>query len=576
MKNFRQSIIDIAEICAQKRVLNFIISPGSRSAPLTLSFLRHPQLTCRTIVDERSAAFIALGLSQQIGRPVGLVCTSGTAGLNYGPAVAEAFYQQTPLLIFTADRPPEWIDQHDGQTINQREMFAKHCRGSYELPVDDSHPDAKWQMERVISEAINASLWPTPGPVHINVPLREPLYPKSDFEYQEHCKIIDLTPTQNILPEEIWQELADIWNTSKKKLIVAGMHKPDAKLQQYLDYLQQDKTVTILFDVTSNLHGSQKIHHSDMILGTDSEEKLRQLAPDLLITFAGPVVSKNLKLFLRRYKPNAHWQIQPFSHCIDTFQSLTRIVPVSADYFFENMVKRVLKENKGTEFKTEVSNNDYLAIWMNQEVKAQVALQKFLNDIPHCEFSAMAAILKTLPPESNLQLGNSFIVRLANFIGLPATQGIQVNSNRGTNGIDGTVGTAVGAALATEKITTLIAGDLAFFYDRNSLWHDYLPANLRIIIINNFGGGIFRILEGPSGLPELAKHFEVEHKLTAKNTALDFGLNYTLCIDGDGLEAKLDEFFKPQKNPAIFEIQTNKLINAKTFHRFKSIMREIK
>ena len=576
MKKFKQGIINIAEICAQKNLHEFIISPGSRSAPLTLAFLRHPQLTCRTIVDERSAAFIALGIAQQMRSPVAVVSTSGTSALNFGPAVAEAFYQQIPLLIFTADRPPEWIGQNDGQTIHQTEMFRNHCRESFELPVDDSHPDAKWQIERIISEAINTSLWPIPGPVHINVPLREPLYPKSELQYQEDCKIIDFTPTENILGEDVWEELAGIWNKSEKKLIVAGMHKPDAKLSKHLEYLQQDKTVAILFDVTSNLHDSQKIHHSDTILGTSSEEKLQKLAPEFLITFGGPVVSKNLKLFLRKYRPKVHWQIQSFSQCIDTFQSLTRIVPVSPDYFFENIAKRIPEETIKTGFEITVQDDSYRSFWMNQEIKAEQALQGFLTDIPHCEFSAMDVILRTLPQDSHLQLGNSFIIRLANYIGLSATKGIKVNSNRGTNGIDGTVGTAVGAALSTSKITTLVAGDLAFFYDRNALWHDHLPSNLRIIIINNFGGGIFRILDGSSELPELAKHFEVEHNLTARNTAHDFGLNYTLCVDTDNLQKNLTDFVQPQKKPAIFEIQTNKLDNTETFYRFKSIMREIK
>ncbi|MFQ6116305.1 MAG: 2-succinyl-5-enolpyruvyl-6-hydroxy-3-cyclohexene-1-carboxylic-acid synthase, partial [bacterium] len=368
----------------------------------------------------------------------------------------------------------------------------------------------------------------------------------------------------------------NIWNKSEKKLIVAGMHKPDTKLSKHLHDLQRDKSVAVLFDVTSNLHDSLKIHHSDMILGTESEENLQQLTPDLLITFGGPVVSKNLKLFLREHKPKAHWQIQSFSQCIDTFQSLTRIVPVPAAYFFENMAKWVLKENIDRRFEPAVSNNSYQALWTTQESKAQIALLEFLQHIPHCEFSAMNAILKVLPQESHLQLGNSFIIRLANFIGLSATKGIQVNSNRGTNGIDGTVGTAVGAALATPRTTTLVVGDLAFFYDRNSLWHDYLPANLRIIILNNFGGGIFRILDGAGELRELAKHFEVEHRLSAKNTAHDFGLNYSLCVDTGSLKQELSEFFEPQKQSAILEIQTDKSINTETFNRFKSIMREMK
>ena len=211
-----------------KNISDIIISPGSRSAPLTLAFLRHPKLKCRTIVDERSAAFIALGLAQQTKKPVGLVCTSGTAGLNYGPAVAEASYQKIPLLIFTADRPPEWIDQNDGQTIDQREMYGKRCRGYFELPVDDTHPDANWYCERITSEAINKSLWPTPGPVQVNVPLREPLYPKSDFKYQSDAKIISHLPAQNVLLKNTWNEIASVWAESNKILIVAGIQSPNS------------------------------------------------------------------------------------------------------------------------------------------------------------------------------------------------------------------------------------------------------------------------------------------------------------------------------------------------------------
>ncbi|RMD87744.1 MAG: 2-succinyl-5-enolpyruvyl-6-hydroxy-3-cyclohexene-1-carboxylic-acid synthase, partial [Calditrichaeota bacterium] len=193
MSAFKPGIVNIAEICARKEVCHFVLSPGSRSAPLSLAFLRHPKIQCRILVDERAAAFVALGMAQQLRRPVGLVCTSGTAALNYAPAVAEAYYQQIPLLIFTADRPPEWIDQNDGQTIHQRDLYAPHCRASFELPVDDTHPDARWHVARIISEAINTTLWPVPGPVHINVPLREPLYPEMDLHYKSEFRVVQLT-----------------------------------------------------------------------------------------------------------------------------------------------------------------------------------------------------------------------------------------------------------------------------------------------------------------------------------------------------------------------------------------------
>ncbi|MFQ5770653.1 MAG: 2-succinyl-5-enolpyruvyl-6-hydroxy-3-cyclohexene-1-carboxylic-acid synthase [bacterium] len=574
MTDFKQSIINIAQICAQKQVVNFIISPGSRSAPLTLAFLRHPRLRCRTIVDERSAAFIALGLAQQTEHPVGLLCTSGTAGLNYSPAIAEAFYQQIPLLIFTADRPPEWIGQNDGQTIDQHELFGNHCRGYFELPVDDSHPDAKWQIERIISEAINTSMWPVPGPVHINTPLREPLYPHSDFQYQDGSKIISMTPAHTILKEKVWNELLSTWNQSNKKLIVVGMHRPDLPLEKLLSAMQQDD-VAIVCDVTSNLRPTQKIQYSDMILGTSCKDTLSDLRPDLLISFGGAVVSKNLKLFLRKYKPGVHWQLQSHSQCVDTFQTLTRILPVSAEYFFEKLTAYLNSEKVNCRSKT-AHDKKYATIWKELNTRAQYAMQAFLSEIPFCEFSAVATVLHHLPSPGLLQLGNSSIVRLVNFLGLLERLNIQVNSNRGTNGIDGTLSTAVGAALATTNMTTLIIGDLAFFYDRNALWHDYLPANLRIIVMNNYGGGIFRILDGASELPELTRHFEVAHSLSAKNTAADHGLNYLFCNSAESLEKNLPIFFEPQDKPAILEVQTDKTINTETFVKFKSIMRELK
>ena len=174
-----QAVYNIAEICARHGITDVVLSPGSRSAPLTLAFARHPELTVRVVPDERAAAFIGLGIAQAQRRAVALVCTSGTAGLNYAPAVAEAFFQQIPLLIFTADRPPEWIDQLEGQTIRQHNLYGAHAKGAFEFPVETSHPDAKWHSARIINEAINLAQAAPAGPVQVNVPLREQFYPQA-------------------------------------------------------------------------------------------------------------------------------------------------------------------------------------------------------------------------------------------------------------------------------------------------------------------------------------------------------------------------------------------------------------
>lgn len=568
MTKFKQSVVNIPEICAQKGVRNVIISPGSRSAPLTLAFLRHPEITCRTMVDERSAAFVALGLAQQLEAPVALICTSGTAALNYAPAVAEAFYQQIPLLVLTADRPPEWIGQNDGQTIVQQQLFAPHCRGAFELPVDDSHSDARWHAERIVSEAINRTQWPVPGPVHINVPLREPLYPTQELTYETGVKTISLAQPQALLAEATWQALLSEWSETRKKLIVAGLGRPNENLNRTLAALQKDGDCILIADVASNCHNCHPVQHADMILGTSAENLQRDLMPDLLVTFGGAVVSKNLKLLLRKYKPRRHWQLQLDSACVDTFQSLTHILPVTPESFFEALQKKV------SDARTQ--DNEYVSRWQEMANRAQQTLDAFLGHAPHCELLAMAAVLSQLPPESCLQLGNSSIVRFASLVSLAATKGLCVNSNRGTSGIDGTVSTAVGAALATDSITTLITGDLAFFYDRNALWHRYVPPNLRIVVFNNGGGGIFRILDGSSTLPELAPHFEVEHELRAENVARDHGLLYRYCDSAETFVGALPEFFAPGNRAALLEVSFDKKVSADAFMEFRSMMREIR
>jgi len=566
--SFKQPIINIAEICARKGARQFILSPGSRSAPLTVAFARHPELSCRVVMDERAAAFIALGLAQQTRSPVGLVCTSGTAGLNYAPAVTEAFYQQIPLLVFTADRPPEWIDQQDGQTIRQSNLYGVHSRASLQLPVDYSHPDAQWHLERIISEAINATMWPIPGPVHINVPLREPLYPAPEpaVQAQPDRKLIQVHRPQLTLPPQERATLGALWQQAERKLILAGLHPPDPDLSQASMALHQDPSLVILADLTANLHAAgAQFHYWDMILGAKPGPTLAALAPDLLITFGGQIVSKSVKLFLRQHRPREHWHIDPAGQAIDTFQSLTRLIPATPTYLFESMAPYT--RTAGREGET------YFGRWQEQESPAQGSLASFLREAPFGEFQAVSQVLQALPEPSRLQLGNSMPVRYANLIGLAGRQ-IQVNANRGTSGIDGTVSTTVGAALTTGQITTLITGDLGFFYDRNGLWHNHIPSNLRIVVLNNHGGGIFKLIAGPGNLPEaeLTTYFETPHPLTARNTALDHGCAYFHCRTRDELQSHLAGFFAPELGPAILEIETDRQVNTAVFQQFKQLL----
>ncbi len=571
-----ETLAKVADICAKKGVRDVIISPGSRSAPLTISFARHPDVRCRVVMDERAAAFIALGIAQQTRQPVGLICTSGTAVLNYGPAVAEAFYQQIPLLVFTADRPPEWIDQQDGQTIHQQHIFGPHCRASFELPVDTSHADARWHAERLISEAVNLALWPLAGPVHVNVPLREPFYPTSarSTAASLNYKAIQLATGQPRLTQETWAHLLAHWRAAPKKLVIAGLHPPKPSLAANLFELQQDPAVAVIGDITANIHqtGTQLVH-ADMILGSKSIATLEKLRPDLVISYGGPVVSKYLKLFLRKYRPEAHWQIQPDGQPIDTFQALTQVITVNPSYFFDALVQQ--QEPQFSQNKAH-SPDTYQVIWRGLETQARQAMSIFLGNLPFGEFSAVAAVMESLPAHSHLQLGNSMPIRYASFFGLGGDKGttIRVNANRGTSGIDGTLSTAVGAAMSTNRITTLITGDLAFFYDRNALWHNHVPANLRIVILNNRGGGIFKLIDGPNNLTpdELETYFFTPQPLTARHTAADHNCAYFYCNSAADLAQQLPKFFSPGPRAAILEIETDSTINTQVFQKFKATL----
>ncbi|WP_299986806.1 2-succinyl-5-enolpyruvyl-6-hydroxy-3-cyclohexene-1-carboxylic-acid synthase [uncultured Pontibacter sp.] len=556
-------VVNIAEICARKGVENVVLSPGSRCAPLTIAFARHPKLTVRTVSDERAAAFIALGMAQTTGRPTVLICTSGTAALNYAPAVAEAFFLQVPLLVLTADRPPEWIDQLDGQTIRQQQVYGQHIKRSFDFPVALEHPDAVWHTERMVSEALNEAVAYPAGPVHINVPLREPFYPAEGEKivFNEQVKVIeedhnafDLNPMQALKLE---QELLYF----KRVLIVAGQENQDAKLLHALQTFMSSTGAVAVGDIISNTQQLVGVvRHHDAVLACPDPEKMQALQPDLLITFGKSVISKSLKLYLRQYKPKAHWHIQPAGQVADTFQSLTKIIRCTPGSFFRSMAGST-REDAG-----------YIKSWAGIEGQAAQFLKDFTATAPYSELTAISHVLNSLPQQSNLHLANSMAVRYANILALQPEQEVQVYANRGTSGIDGSTSTTVGCALSSKRITTLLTGDMAFFYDRNGLWHNYLPANLRVVIINNHAGGIFRLIDGPRRQPELEEFFETRQQLDARNTAQDFGLSYTACASLEELELALPAFFSRDAGAGILEIFTDSKANAAEFAAYKQAL----
>jgi 2-succinyl-5-enolpyruvyl-6-hydroxy-3-cyclohexene-1-carboxylate synthase len=569
-----QAIINIAEIFAQHGVKQVVLSPGSRCAPLTIAFVRHPEITTRTITDERSAAFIAMGMAQQLNEPVALLCTSGSAGLNYYPAIAEAYYQQIPLLVLTADRPPEWIDQADGQTIRQRNMYANHIKASYELPVDYSHLDAIWQIERTVNEAINRSRAFPPAPVHINLPFREPLYPPKDFEmiFDKNVRIIKEIQSEPTLSESAWEEILKEWNLAEKILVVGGQDRLDLEFCQLFKIGHNRLDVVLISDIISNLHPCfPDINtglHEIYLAKKEIQEELGQA--DLLITFGKSVISKNLKQYLRNYKPKQHWHIQEAGNVPDTFKNLTKIIRCKPSYFFLN-----LDEKQKVNDLTKKNRANYQKSWQGINTTISNQIYPFFENqsLISSSFSELEVVFEVLFwAYNNIHLANSMTVRYANYLSYNKNEYIvEFFSNRGTSGIDGCLSTAVGHALANpEKMNVLIIGDLAFFYDRNGLWHNYLPKNLRIVVLNNHGGNIFKMIDS-GGMPEAEEYFVTKQSMTAERTALDAGMEYFYANKRTDFQEIMKTFFEKSSKAKLLEIETDSETNMKVLNEYKQL-----
>ncbi len=567
-----QPLLDIAELCVRRGIIHAVIAPGSRSAALTLAFARHPSIQTKVIPDERVAAYVALGMAQQLGKPVVLICTSGTAALNFAPAVAEASFLGVPLIVLTADRPREWIHQQDGQMIHQDSVYGKHVKEAATLPADYSHADSLWFIERTMNQLITQAEEHPQGPVHLNVPIREPFYPKPQevFAYGSP-KVILRSSGKSQLPLSVWEELLEHLESTDRVIILAGQQVISDQLLITLKQIKEELGIPVVGEILSNLHGNF-ITHPDIFLASTDAELLEDLQPELVISFGDAYVSKNLKLFLRKYKPRYHYHITARRELIDPFQTLTHQLNLEADSFFQELLETLdWRSFKNGDDEPETA---YLTQWENAERKSLQLIRSYFQSMQtFTEFKAIDEVMSVLPEHSQLHLANSMSVRYANFVG--TQKRIQVFSNRGTSGIDGCLSTAVGAALTTDQLVFVLIGDVAFFYDRNALWHPHVPANLRIVLINNSGGSIFRMIEGPRQQPELETFFETRHQTSARNTARDAGLDYWHVDSYEELEKSLPVFLLDDSKAKLLEISSDAQVNQNYFDQFRSLMKGI-
>ena len=529
-----QSII---EICQQKGVQHIVISPGSRNAPLTIGFTNNPYFKCYSIADERCAAFFALGIAQQIQKPVAVVCTSGSAVLNYYPAVAEAFYSQIPLVVISADRPQNKIDIGDGQTIRQENVLGNHCLYNANL-----REDASAENDNHIQMALHVAVTQK-GPVHINAPFEEPLY-ETVSEIQVQPEIVDFNKEEKHF--SLGNNTKETWSKATKKLVLVGELFPNSVAQKYLDILANDPSVVVLTEKTSNLHHPTFIDQIDTLITPFTDEDFKAFQPEILLTFGGMVVSKRIKAFLRKYKPAHHWHVDEL-RAYNTFGALTNHFETKINTFLSQLLTENTIESS---YKSSIEK-----IW-----KDRVARHKeYTAKIPFSDFKVFDFICQNLPKNTQLQVSNSSAIRYLQLFDLDKS--IQVFCNRGTSGIDGSTSTAIGAASVTNLPTILITGDISFLYDSNALWNNYIPKNFKIILLNNSGGGIFRILPGHQETETFNTYFETSHQLNASHLAKMYGFDYFDANDEMTLQQQYAAFLNQNEKPSILEIFTPEKTN---------------
>lgn len=552
----------VIQLCKLQNIRHIVISPGSRNAPLTLGFSNDDFFNCYSIVDERCAAFFALGIAQQTKAPAAVVCTSGSALLNYYPAVAEAYFSDIPLLVLSADRPEHLINIGDGQTINQKEVFEKNILYSASLRLDVRADESTLESiskndlilqqeiqtynESEINKACNL-LKTNRGPVHINIPFDEPLYGMVN-KLMVNPKLVTSETKAQIIDPLLLKDCHDQWDLSKRKMILIGVLPPHDIAQKWLDALATDDSIIVFTETTSNVHHPSFFSSIDKMIAPLEEADFLKLQPDLLITIGGLIVSKKIKAFLRTHPPKHHWHIGEKT-ANDTFFCLDKHIVARPNCFLSEFVPKL----------THTTRSNYLETWTAVKQHRSKKHLEYYKQIDFSDFKAFNQIFKSIPAHTSLQLGNSSTIRYAQLFTMDTS--LDVYCNRGTSGIDGSTSTALGAAVVNTKQTTFVTGDLSFFYDSNALWNNYIPNTFRIIIVNNEGGGIFRILPGHKNTPNFDYFFETTHQLTAKQLCEMFGFEYSTAHNTQELETVLELFYAQSNQPRLLEVFTPRTEN---------------
>ena len=491
MYSSKQNVNILTSLLVAHGIHHAVVCPGSRNAPIVHNLNECPDIQCYPVTDERSAGFYALGMTQALKEPVVVCVTSGTALLNLYPAVAEAYYQHRSLVVVSADRPQQWIDQLDGQTLPQPDALGRFVKKAVSLP-EPHDEDTRWYCNRLINEALMVKH----GPVHINVPITEPLFDFSTPDLPKERKI-------ELLPADIsnvtLSHVCRMFMQAKRPMLIAG---------QPMNPLMDEAVVQI---------------------GDDAD-----YIPDFVLYTGGSIVSKRLKHFLRKAKET--WVVNSEGEVTDTFMNLTHVVQGDGDVVAD-MVRSNLEEKP----------HPFVQKW--EALLAQIRQQVVANEPPY----SSAAVVKYFEQKRGANIAhyaNSMAIRLAN-----TYSKTPVYCNRGVNGIEGSLSTAAGFSCVTDEKVFCVIGDLSFFYDQNALWNQNLRGNLRILLLNNGKGGIFDMLPGLEKSPARDKYVAAEHHATAEGICQQNDIYYQQATTTEEMQRGIDLLLSADfSRPMVLEV----------------------
>lgn len=540
MYSDKKSVRQLTVLLKAHGVTKVVMCPGSQHAPLIQTFLQVPSFTCYPMNDNRTAGFFAVGLALHEVAPVAVVCSAGNGLTNMLPAVAEAYQQQVPLVVISADTMPS--------RLKEPLAFGQNVKKAVNLPEVQSEADAL-KCNRLINEALLESKHHGRGPVHINVQLNDPAFSCNAPELEEE-RVIERYLGLNMY-EQDYQPLVERLNKLKKRMVVAGQMNNIYEFDKKHESTLSKQFVWFTENLSNHTTPGNPVRRMEELLYPMDLKTQENLSPELLITFGGAVVSRRLKYFLRKHKPLEHWHVSKDGEVYDAFGALTTIIEMDPFEFFEKIAPLI---------------EDVPPLYPRQWVQLEEKLPE--ARFTYSEMLVVGRLMCALPKGCSLHLGNSSVVRYAQLFPMP--EDVEIQSNMGLEGAEGALGTALGYAAASEKINYIVLGDVSFFGGMNALWNSCFGSNVRIMLINNGGNAQLQSLPGFTPDERTIRFVTGAHQTTAQAWAEDRGFSYLAVHNETELQTALPAFTKADitRQPLLLEVFTDKAADAETLKQY--------